>query len=179
MIKIEFDPADLKRVKNALKTLRSEIRSEVEECPRRMAEGYKREIIRNILTQRYKWNYAPYDERYKKWKEKVGMANRGFWILTGDLMLALSVNRFTEGYFSGILSNVTDMGGKSWFGNMDKGPSKNIAAYGWIMERGGNFGKGGDHPKRALFEPTFNDFKAKQALTILKVSANKIAGAWR
>lgn len=134
------------------------------ELTRQLSIKYVEEVRRYILSMRsglmmgIVGGYKPYHPAYAEWKKKYGKLS-GFWSLTGDLFENTKSFRVKGGYFGGISSNVTDRGGKSWYGAGDKGPPKSIAMYGTVMEEGLKNTRGsGDHPKRPLFRPVFQKF---------------------
>ena len=60
-----------------------------------------------------------------------------------------------------------DKGGKSWFGEGNKGRSRPIVMYARVMEEGlpTNIRGSGVHPKRPLFEPVFRQFVYSKSKT--------------
>lgn len=165
-----LNETDFRRIQKAVDRLIVSARRAQTECPRTLAEGYVEEVREAIISSKYSSKYQDYNERYEEWKHKHGKGLR-FWDLFGDLISNLHAFPVESGFFGGIPSGTMDSGGKSWLGKGDKGPSKDIAWYGWIMEEGGVFvGNAGvtqRHPKRALFTPVFNSYKirARKALT--------------
>ena len=116
------------------------------------------------MTQRFAGGYAPYNTRYARWKEQFA-ATTGYHVLKGDAIKALTVQKvrvykWVQIWFSGIPEGVKDTGGKSWLyplGSL-KGKPKSIAMYMYVGEYGGNYGKGGKHPKRAVFGPSMVEY---------------------
>ena len=113
-----------------------------------------------------------------------------FWNLNGDLINNLrhmKLEGITEGarqqfrWFVGVPAGVKDSGGKSWFGKSGawKGPQKEIAWYGRIMEEGGTFGTQ-SHPPRPIFEPTTEEyFNNGAAMNRCERGLMFVAACWR
>jgi len=129
------------------------------ELNRMLSSSYSSKVIANILSK--KWSFMPYVQRYSDWKAKVGLGSQPFWKLKGDLVA--SINNFQEkgGWVGGIPGSVTDSGGKSWFGKLDKGDSKRIAMIATVLEYGGDYRarKGGYHFPRPVLSNTLDEFE--------------------
>lgn len=162
MIRIKLNKSDYNRWIRASKAVEDAILSSAKNLPRLASKDYSILIIRNINSQKYGGYYTSYSYRYSKWKNLFG-ARQGFWKLKGDLIQAVSFFRVIssgkeDAWMGGVPSSAKDSGGKSWLGDGRSGPSKTIAMYGYVMEHGGNYGKGGHHPGRKLFAPTYRDY---------------------
>lgn len=147
------------------------------ELNKRCAKEYADKIVLAIYSKQHA--YTPYTARYAMWKQKVGKWSGGFWNLKGDLIKALTHFREENGWKGGIPADVMDTGGKSWLGNLDKGPSKPIAMYGIVMEFGGNYGKAGYHTERPLFWPVYKDYAAFDWRRNQWVAMQDIGRYWR
>lgn len=177
MFEIGFDQRDLERVLHAIEKVHSAVILYVyDELPLRLARQYKLNLIEAMVGEDYAEGYAPYHPRYKNWKSEYAAGS--FWVLFGDLIRALGIHRIERGRFCGVKSSVMDRGGKSWFGHRDKGKPKPIAMYGWIMELGGDYGTGGDHPARPVFEPALDDFAREEAPRIGEKALEEIGRQW-
>ncbi len=183
-LNVILNPQDLKRWVRGVKGVNREVHRQAEDLPRKNSIDYVMLLIRNIQTSKFSGTYASYNPRYLEWKLQYGK-RQGFHQLTGDLVNALKSFRIaskrsgvTAAYMGGITQGITDSGGKSWFGKGDKGKSKSISMYARVSEFGGNFGKGGVHPKRPVFEPTAEEYSNNGMNFRVKESFNKIRNRW-
>ncbi len=175
MFKVGLVQSDVTRFNRALDRIAHKARTQEQILPFNASTDYKHLLIRNILTQKYAGSYAPYSERYAKWKAQTMMMGSHFWMLFGDLRESIATFKVPGGFFSGIPVGAFDSGGKSMFGTPDelKGKSKRISMYGRAME----YGIG--QPARPLFGPTLNEyFLGGFSLRGLE-SLNKIRLGWR
>jgi len=177
MFRIRFIPEDYRRVLNALDRVLRTSNSQADILPYLASVDCLNLLRRNIMTQKYA-PYAPYNPRYRLWKEQYG-APTGFWVLFGDLVKALSSwKEKDKQWIAGIPAGVKDSGGKSWFGKGDKGDIKSIAMIAHVMEFGGSFGKGGHHPPRPLFVPTMKEYEKEGLPKRIRESTAKVKGSW-
>lgn len=153
--KIYIDQADIARLMNAIRKVIVQSNAESRNLPRRAAQEAVALLRENIYRQTYAGRYRPWTSRYRDWKVKRG-APMMYWNLSGDLIRNLRSIRFgSRDFVAGIQANIMDSGNKS-FGK--KGKQKAIAMYAYVMEYGGDYGKGGKHPARPLFRPTANEY---------------------
>jgi len=178
MFRLGFVPKDYNRVITALDRVKRTIARQVNSLPYKASVDCLNLLRKNIMTQKY-GPYAPYNPRYKLWKEQYG-ALTGFWQLSGDLVNSLMHWRSGNNqWIAGIPSSTTDSGGKSWYGEGDKGDPKPIAMYARMMEFGGNFGKAGYHPPRSVFVPTLKEYEKDGLVKRSNDSMKKVKGSWR
>ena len=179
-----FNPTDMKRWYGALGRLENQAIAELDENPKRNAIGYSNLVVKNIMQQKNMGAYARYNPRYAKWKEQWGRAG-GFWQLFGDLVKSITHFRVTDsrmGYkawMGGIPPNMVDSGGKSWFGKGAHGGPKKIAMYAYVMEYGGDYGRGGKHPARPVFGPTATEYQNVFWWREFENSRIRIKNKWR
>lgn len=147
------------------------------ELNRKCARDYANKVLMAISSNRY--SYHPYTNRYADWKYSVGFGARSFWQLKGDLTRALKHFREEGGWKGGIPYWTLDTGGKSWYGNLNRGPRKSIAMYGIVMEFGGNYGEGGRHPARPVFWPIYKEFSLVEWPRAHWVALQDIGSKWR
>jgi hypothetical protein len=156
---------DLINLEYVFYTLKHAAEEFVIDWPRRWAVRYIEEIKWGIDSQKYAsaWPYKKYSRRYGIWKTRRRPSNRNkFWVLDGDLYQAIAIRQVGDNtWFGGVDAGIKDAGGKSWFssvGGVARGPAKEIAWYGWIMERGRDWTMdSGGQAERPLFEPTLLD----------------------
>jgi hypothetical protein len=189
MIFAYLNQSDFTRVMNAVKEIKrisSYYASYI--LPLRLAKAFNLHIIESIGNQKYSVNYQPYgrtsgSERYYGWKIEHSTSPDKFWYLMGDLVRNLTTFKVYNGYFAGIPYEVMDRGGKSWSGTgkAPRGKPKSIAAYGWIMEEGGDYSadSGGDHPARPLFAPALEYFAWNLAPLELNKVVSIIESSWK
>jgi hypothetical protein len=171
MIQFHLNLSDVRRINIALLSVARESANYANNVlPRRLSRAFVLHLINSVGSGRYSGGYAPYNEDYRLWKS-THSARHIFWYLGGDFLKALTTFKVYNGWFAGIPFEVQDKGWKSYGGRAGYGsysdvqgkranqPS-NIAAYGWIMEEGGDYSSegGGDHPARPLFVPAMEDF---------------------
>ena len=178
MIQFEVNKRDFDRIMRDLDRVAAKAdRYARDEGPRRLAVDYKQFLLAAIFSGRYDSLYAGYNLRYSAWKAEYGRAT-GFWTLFGDLVQNIKFFKTGTGWFTGVPEGVFDSGGKSWLGHGDKGESKEIAWYGWIMELGGSYGRGGKHPARPIFGPTLEEFSQTKAMDIADRLLIEVGRAW-
>ena len=149
MIRIEFDKAQLNRWLSALAKVETSAKLWVEDrIQNKMAIDYYQLVVKNIVSQKFRWTV--YSTDYRDWKAKSNYPGKGFWQLTKDLMGSLTTWKDGEGYRAGIPSGA--MGGASW---SPKSPKRSISMYGWYGEYGRK-----KQPARPLFEPTMDEYAA-------------------
>lgn len=180
-----LNPQDLKRWVRGVNGVNKEVHRQAEDLPRKNSIDYVMLLIRNIQTQKFSGTYAPYNPRYAEWKSQYGK-RQGFHQLAGDLVNALRSFRIvstrsgvTAAYMGGITQGITDSGGKSWFGEGNKGKNKSISMYARVSEFGGNFGRGGVHPARPVFTPTALEYDDGGRNIRSKETVSKIKNRWR
>jgi len=158
MIQIQLNQKELTRWLNALAKVEVTSKLWIEDkIQSKMAIDYYQLLTKNILSGKYARGWT-YNERYREWKQE-NFPGRGFWRLKGDLLRSLTTWKDgKEGYRSGVLPGTYDSGGKSWLGSGNRGKFKEVGMYGWIMEKGGDYGRGGKHPKRPQFKPTMDEY---------------------
>ena len=182
-----LNPQDVLRLLWATHKVEDNVNFLKMEMPRDMALDCQRQLISNIVSQKYvgEWGTGrAYHPRYRVWKEQYGRAGgMKFWILWGDLLKNIKV--FKENYVgrhwgwkAGIQASAMDTGGKSWLGMGQRGRSKPIAWYARILEYGGVFGEGGTHPPRPVFGPTLRDFHKEEGPKYLSQAAIRILRQW-
>ena len=186
-IRIIFGPQDLKRWVRGVNGVNREVHHQAEDLPRKNSIDYVMLLIRNVQTQKFAGHYDAYNPRYAKWKSQYG-TRTGFHQLAGDLVNSLKSFKTTSkragvsaAYMGGITTGATDSGGKSWFGEGDKGKSKSINMYARVMEFGGNFRSrgGGIHPPRPVFAPTTLEYSLDGQNRRAKEAMNKVKNRWR
>ena len=179
MIKLIINPRDKSKIRKAIKRVILQIRSETRNMPRRCSHDAV-SLLRGNINKQVFAPYAPYSERYRKWKSERGYPLI-FWKLKGDLIMAIKSHRITSGmgqevqYLAGISSTAYDSGAKDYYG---RGPRKRIAEYARILEFGGSFGKGGNHPARPLFRPTARQYRHGAMINQGVKSLRNIANKW-
>lgn len=179
-----LNPADVARWYRALANVERQVRKELDDNPKRCSVEYVTLVIQNIITQRFAGGYAPYTEAYEEWKSKFGKKS-GFWQLFGDLVRRLTHFRVTDrrkgvkAWMGGIPANIIDAGGKSMWGEGDYGPPKPIAMYGFVMEWGGEYGRGGTHPGRPVFMPTAKQYARRHWGKQGGTSLRNIGSRWK
>lgn len=159
MIKVEFKPEDMARLKAAMVKLSVSAHEQAEnKIPKLGAIQFRDRVADAILSQKYVGIDWDYSESYADWKAAQGK-NDGYWRLAGDLVASLSISKLGNGWFSGVPVGIKDSGGKSY----GKGKSRDIAWYGRIIEWGGifNSSQGAQtHKPRPVFVPTLKEFAA-------------------
>lgn len=182
---IKFEPFSYGRYRIALKRTLKRSGEEMNRIQQKMAIDYKHLVTKNIMTQRFAAGYAPYSERYEKWKRLFAASNL-YHVLKGDavkaiIVIKVRVYKWQSTWFSGIPEGVKDTGGKSWLYPLGspKGKSKNIAMYMYVSEYGGEYGRGGKHPKRPVFTPSMVEYSRGGHQTRGKEYLRKVEGAWR
>lgn len=173
-IKIIFVASDLKRIFSAIAKVRTATRTRAKNIGYQLGTDYLKLLHINILSQKYAGNYYHYNKKYEEWKRSRGSEDR-FWILSGDLLGALTIWKKRFGWIAGIPAGVMDRGGKNYTG---KGPPTYIGAYARILEYGGIFYEQ-IHPPRPVFRPTFEEYKASGAIKRVKESREIIRRNWR
>lgn len=169
------------RYLSACDRLIGQLRSAEHRINKDSAESLQQQLIGNITSQHFA--YAPYSDRYAEWKREYGRGkgSTDFWVLFGDLLKAIKVSpvswRGKAQYFVGIRPGIFDSGGKSWLGQGDRGPAKEILEYALLMEKGGQNGR---QPARPLFEPTQDEFAVSERRgRILNQSLMRVAQSWK
>ncbi|MEN6445565.1 MAG: hypothetical protein ABFC98_05915 [Candidatus Cloacimonas sp.] len=149
------------------------------EFNRRCAVEYANRVSVNILSN--KWSFMPYTETYSKWKHKIGLGSNPFWKLKGDLVASMTQFQERGGWVGGIPANILDSGGKSWYGNLDKGKSKPLAMIATVLEYGGDYRSkgGGYHFPRPILSNTLNEFEEQNYSGIVDTMMNDIERAWK
>jgi len=182
---IKFYDLDYRRYRSALKRILLVSGTRMNRTQQKMAIDYKHLVTENIMTQRFAGGYAPYSERYAKWK-RIFAANTLYHVLKGDAVKALTVlkvrvHKWQSIWFSGIPAGVTDTGGKSWLYPLGspKGKPKSIAMYMHVSEYGGNYGRGGTHPKRPVFGPSMIQYSRQGHQQRGKEYLKDVEGAWK
>lgn len=163
-VSAQYDQKQLQRLFSRIKILEANVMYYIAspaDLPRQLSRAYI-DLIRNtIITRMVPVGtpvYPPYNSKYAMWKKKYGKYD-GFWQLMGDLYSNLGSFKWGGGYYAGIKFFARDKGGKSWFGEGNKGKSKPIAMYARVMEEGSpNINNSGVHPARPLFAPTLKHF---------------------
>jgi len=179
MIWLEFNKADYRRYMGALNRIESRSKIFANDLSYRNAVSFYMLLLDNLFKSGSKYNYPLYRHRYAAWKKSWG----NFWRLDGDLVKNIIKRRIKDGWTVGI-NDVMDQGGKSWFGRTVAHPgrlgkSKSIGMYATVMEFGGNYGKGGKHPPRPLFNPTREEYAQGEWPKKGKKALQNIKGAWR
>lgn len=152
-IRIYFDANQLRRWMSALNDVEKRVPFQVTENMQRTCSiDYAHRVMRNIMGGRYGAGSPPvpsYHPRYARWKlENFG--NIGTWRLKGDLVRNITFFKVENGWMGGVPNGVYDSGGKSWYGQGDRGGTKEIARYGRANEFGLH--------KRPVFGPTRQEY---------------------
>jgi hypothetical protein len=148
-LQCSFDKAELQKIYKNLSKVDRVVKGLARTLPRDASRQYS-ELVRNaIINGRGIRAYAKYSPHYKAWKDAKGFGGK-FWKLQGDLERATGSYKIKDTgtvceYLGGIKAGIKDSGNKNWG---LKGPTKDIAWYGRIME----FGRKGQ-PARPLFGP--------------------------
>ena len=153
---------------------------------RRCANAFIAELREAVVTQKY--SFESYNDKYELWKAR-NYGGLGFAELGGDFLAALSVWKMERahvkgasakglgaGWAGGVPEGQMDSGGKGW---SKKSPPKEIAMYMSVFEFGGDYGEGGNHPSRPLFQNTLKDFSEGTGAKIGQLVLEDMAAAWR
>ncbi len=177
-IKVILVASDLQRLYGAIQRVNKRASIESRDNPYRNAVSFRNLLLYNINSQKGMASYAPYNKRYKKWKQET-VGHTDFWKLFGHLIRNLTVFPVGRGFgrmnawMSGITPGVTDKGNTSWLeGN--KGRPVLISVYGRWME----FGRRGQ-PARPIFGPTTEEYAQRRWLRLGRYSIRNIRNAWR
>lgn len=188
MITIKLNQKELERIRKAgqkvIKRARWWMEDNGGELPRRASLQFVNKLAVAISTEKYSAGYAQYHPQYRNWKAQ--WASIGWWKIKGDLLASLttwmSPYKTKGGWMAGIPGGVMDSGGKSWWyrglGGKNKGKRKKIAMIATTGEFGGNFGKGGTHPARPVFQPTMDDYYEEDLPKLADQALDAIGGAW-
>jgi len=194
-ITARLDPGDFANYINALYRVERQVEALAVNnggrFNRECADSYKATVTSAIRTQEFSSLYQPYgttkgSKKYIEWKKKA-VGHRRFWILRWDLHNTIEVSRHKAGFLSGIRYGVIDRGGKSWQGvpgSWSAGAPDIVAEYGRLMEYGSDaLGsttvKGGRHPARPVFRPSYTKWRAKSLPRIMRRATRSIAKVWR
>jgi hypothetical protein len=180
---LKFNTNDINRFIRALTRVSKQVRRSRQAVPREMAIKFTNTVLTNITSQKFVHTWSSraqrYNPKYQIWKRRYGKGG-GFWVLWGDLISSITYFKAGDGWMSGVPSGAMDSGGKSWFGKGDQGEPKPLAMIARLLEKGGNAGRGGKHPKRPVFGPTLVEFRTDGAReTGRKYLRTTIRGAWR
>lgn len=171
---MESKPGHFESYMEALRRLETVAKAQQTRLPRVCAEEHRDDMVKAILTQRYKSSqaYPEYSERYAKWKKGMLGSVGKFWLLFGDLINSLTaINRGAGGsrWFAGIQEGAMDQGGKQFSTPPNRrGPSKSIPMYAGVNEQ-----------SRPLFGPARTDFANNQWRTRLSDAFTALARSWR
>jgi len=181
MIQLEFNKTDYRRYMGALDRIELWYKRKSRILDFRNAASFHWLLLDNLFKSGSKYGYAPYRHRYAAWKKTGFMGN--FWRLDGDLVKNIVKRSVKDGWVVGI-NDVMDQGGKSWFGRTATHPGrlgkpKSIGMYATVMEFGGDFGQGGKHPPRPLFNPTREEYAKGEWPKEGAKTLQTIKGAWR
>lgn len=172
MLKVSFKEDDYQRIMNALRKL-SVLGPVIvgEDMQRRCSTDFYQLVFDNIVTRKYASGDPKYSKRYAAWKmENVGHLHP--WLLKGDLLEALTSFKSQSGWIGGIPSGIKDSGGKSWKGDLDRGPSKDIAWYGRRLEF--------DRKKpRPVFQPTTQEYANDGWKNRGREALREVGNLWR
>ncbi len=167
-------PGHYRSYMEALNRLESVARAQKTRLPRVCAEEHRDDLVKAILTQRYKGpnTYPEYSDAYAKWKKGMLGSVGKFWLLFGDLLHSLTaINRGAGGskWFAGIQEGAMDSGGKQYSRPPGRrGPEKSIPMYAGVNEQ-----------SRPLFEPARTDVANNQWATHLHDAFAALARSWR
>lgn len=179
MFYAHLDPVSTERVLKACnKVAATSMLVATELLPKKMSRSFITFLIDAVVTQKYSVGYPQYHPVYWKWKLGHSFNPHMFWVLGSDFLNNLTTFATYQGWFAGIPKEVKDKGWKSY--SKTKQKRKHIAAYGWIMEEGGDYSadRGGDHPARPLFVPALKDYKMTQARADALTMLPMIERAW-
>lgn len=167
---------DLTRLLRALDRVESQVKIQQKQLPYLAAIDYKHLLVKNILTQKFASQYQPYHPKYAEWKTQTMLKGSMFWRLYGDVLKNITIFPATNGYMSGLPAGVFDSGGKSLGStpNKERGKRKYIAMYATVMEKGLN-----NHPQRAVFGPTKDEYYQTGFVLRGSESLTKIGAYWR
>ena len=178
---VELNTSDVKRILRALTKVESSVKIYVDQLPYTGAVKFAHTLRQNIESQKFASTYAPYSERYRKWKG-VAKGKTDFWVLYGDLlrnivvMQSSGLHHFRKGWFAGIPPGIMDRGGKSWLhpkGSGNPGKSKEIAKYFYW----GEYGRRGQ-PARPVITPTAKEF-IKEWRTMCRTALRNVQRVWK
>jgi hypothetical protein len=165
---------EFNRIMNAFDRVSATYLREEDDLPFRCATGFANFVRSKIFSGQLPSQNPSYNERYLAWKKAYGDFQRP-WMLMGDLALAITIFRNEGGgWHGGIPGDVLDSGGKSWFGQGDRGPSKPIAMYARTLESGLPPQK-----KRPVFEPATEEFRQTEMPKQINRSKQLIREQWR
>jgi hypothetical protein len=178
MIKIIF--ADFNKLMFALEKVKSMALLQRDDMQYYCSTEFHQLLIRNLNSEAFAGGstsnsqYASYTTRYAIYKgayRTLGAIGKfhpkfstfspitgEFWKLAGDLVKNIVKRKFgRSGYAVGV--NDVKVGGKSWFGTDYSGKLKSLGMIAIVNEYGGNYGQGGRHPGRPLFNPTRDQYE--------------------
>jgi len=167
-----FNIQDFRRWQTATVRIIRKMIIEKNDFPMRCAVGYVNRVRSDIDRQTYSGYYAPYNDRYAKWKQKHFPESEGFWHLRGFLKGNLRPFKVREGWFGGISGDII-VPGSSWFGDGFSGRPVSLALYGYW----GEYGRTGQ-PPRPLFNPALEEFKRNEWQDEITTTMRKIREAW-
>ena len=181
VFKIEYNKHHLNRIQSAFKRVKETVKSERKKMPRLCALDFRDLLSRNIMTQKFAGSYAPYNPRYKLWKEQNSGygAGGGFWILSGKIVSSLTVynDKGDTRWFSGLPKKMP-VDRPSWLKAGKTGKTVDINLVAHVNEFGGQYGSY-YHPPRPVFIPTKNEYAKSGFLKRGKDSLKIIGRSWR
>ena len=171
-ITAEFNKADLQKIYKNIEKVKRVITGLSRTLPRDASRQYS-ELVKNAIINGR--SYAKYSPSYKAWKDSKGFGGK-FWKLKGDLERATGSYKIRETattceYLGGVKAGIKDSGGKNW---NQKGPSKDIAWYGRMME----FGRRGQKA-RPLFGPMARKYYRTSYGRLVTKQFGKVKSLWK
>ena len=172
-ITAEFSRAELQKIYKNIYKIKRVVKGLINTLPKDASRQYS-ELVKNAIING-KGSHAKYRPSYKAWKDSKGFGSK-FWKLKGDLERAtgsykLKETKDTCEYLGGVKAGIKDSGGKNW---NQKGPSKDIAWYGRMME----FGRRGQKA-RPLFGPMARKYYRTSYGRLVTKQFGKVKSLWR
>lgn len=182
---MRWDPRFLRQQFYALDRLEKVLSEENKKITQDLAQEFRKELIYNILTQKYAGGYEPLSKIQMEYKEKHGLPP-DFWIQWGDLLKTISLRATPKGFSVGVERNVMPSRSSSFLKKHEdgSGPRTPVWKYFWYNEFGrGPFSAKGvsvsRQPARPVFVPTMKEFKAEFLVARREKAWQKIRSAWR
>ncbi len=183
MIKIEFDKGDVAKIIAALTRIEAMLPKMRDEMTYKQSVDYRNMVFANIDKQTFvsSHSYAPYNERYGKWKRDTMGLGVKYWELYGDLIQNIDIVKKrgvrVKGHSVGVFTSKA-VGGKSWHSTKGRRTGKKfpISIYAYFMEYGNtktNF------PARPLFGPTLEMFRKKGVAEYHGYIKSRMKSNWR
>jgi hypothetical protein len=169
---------DIQRYLLVLDKLKAAVMATRKQIPFMMAVGLQYDLLDRIANQRFPGvPYAVYHPDYAAWKSSSG----NFWRLDGDLVNAITKVPVNKNDWKVGVKDKKDSGGKSWFGQGDRGKPKSIGMYATVMEEGMpvSIRGSGVHPARPLFRPAALEYFVNEGPAVVDKEKRRIVGSWK